>query len=314
MASSTMSEPTPTVAATATATQRPSPAATVSLRTAPAGDSAVQAIIAAARRPVAAPAWGALLCGAAFGLLWYLSFFPADLGPLAFLAPVPLLLLVRLERPTRWMYTAIYVTQLAAMLVAIYWLAANEHMVPAWIALSLYLSLFTPVFVLATRTATRRLRLPLVVAAPLVWTGLEFVRAHLLTGFAWYYVAHTQWKWTTLIQISDITGAYGVSFVVLTCAAATALCVPDRVLLRLRLLPGGRWRSGTAAQRLSAVAGAVGGGRSGIADGDAGVWRRPHVGRARDAGAACGLWCKGTFPRNCRKSITRPMFTPCTIA
>ena len=58
------------------------------------------------------------------------------------------------------------------------------------------------------------------VAAPVLWVGLEFVRAYSFTGFPWYFLAHTQHDFLPLIQISDVTGAYGVSFLV---AAANAL-------------------------------------------------------------------------------------------
>lgn len=215
-------------------TDRPS-ATAEPRRTAP--EPTVQAIIAAARRPQPAPARGAWICSGASALLWYLSYFPANLGPLAFLAPVPLLLLVRLEERPRRMYLAVYVTWLVATLVAISWMAANGPMVPAWLALSFYMALYAPAFLLASRTAVHRLRMPLVIAAPMVWVGLEFLRAHLMTGFPWYFLGHTQWRWTTLIQISDLVGAYGVSFVIMACAAAVAVCVPSCAFAKLKLLP-----------------------------------------------------------------------------
>ncbi|MGC1275564.1 MAG: apolipoprotein N-acyltransferase, partial [Planctomycetaceae bacterium] len=180
---------------------------------------------------------GAWLCGGASALLWFLAFFPMNWGPLAFLAPVPLLLLARIEDRPRRMYAAVYITWLAATLLALVWMAANVPMTPAWVALSLYTALYAPLFLLGCRTAVHRLHVPLVVAAPVLWAGLELLRAHLMTGFPWYFLGHTQWRWTTLIQISDLVGAYGVSFVVMTAAAAVAVCVPEQVFARLRLLP-----------------------------------------------------------------------------
>jgi apolipoprotein N-acyltransferase len=202
----------------------------------PNGESTVRAIIAAARQAKPAPARGAWLCGAVSALLWYLSYFPANWGALAFLAPVPLLLLVRIERRTRHMYFAIYSTWLVATLAAIGWMAANGPMVAAWIGLSCYIAIYPTMFVVASRIAVHRLRVPFVLAVPVSWTGLEFLRAHLMTGFPWYLIGHTQWRWTTMIQISDLVGVYGVSFVVMACAAAVALCVPAKTFARLRLL------------------------------------------------------------------------------
>ena len=56
----------------------------------------------------------------------------------------------------------------------------------------------------------------------MVWTGLELARAHLLTGMTMASLAHTQYGWVQLIQISDLAGAYGVSFLVMFTAACFA--------------------------------------------------------------------------------------------
>src|SRR5262249_4755387 len=54
----------------------------------------------------------------------------------------------------------------------------------------------------------------LIVAAPTLWVGLEFVRAYVLTGFPWYYLAHSQHGVLPVIQIADFAGALGLSFVI----------------------------------------------------------------------------------------------------
>ena len=38
--------------------------------------------------------------------------------------------------------------------------------------------------------------------------------AHLLTGFPWYYLGHSQFRFLTLIQVADVTSALGISFLV----------------------------------------------------------------------------------------------------
>jgi apolipoprotein N-acyltransferase len=68
--------------------------------------------------------------------------------------------------------------------------------------------------------------------APVVWTGLELARAHLMTGFLMAALAHTQVHQTRLIQISDLVGEYGVDFVVMMVAACiTGVIFPPRRLL-----------------------------------------------------------------------------------
>ena len=74
--------------------------------------------------------------------------------------------------------------------------------------------------------AVHRLRVPVILAAPIIWTGLELARAHLLTGMSMASLGHTQYRWIELIQLSDLTGAYGVSFVVMFVAACLARMLP----------------------------------------------------------------------------------------
>jgi apolipoprotein N-acyltransferase len=179
-------------------------------------------------------AWCASLLSAC--LLWC-SFTPVNASPLAWLALVPLICLIRIEHRTRWMYTAIYVTSLAGQLAMLQWMRLGDPtMYIAWIALSIYVGLYAVAFVAVSRVAVHRWSIPLVVACPVVWTGLEFARAHLLTGFSWYYLGHSQYRWLEFIQISDLVGAYGVSFVIVAGSSALALLIPHAWLIRFRLV------------------------------------------------------------------------------
>jgi apolipoprotein N-acyltransferase len=65
-----------------------------------------------------------------------------------------------------------------------------------------------------------------------VWTGLEFARAHLFTGFLLASIAHTQVNRPAVIQISDLVGEYGVDFLMVMVAAgvASVLFPPRRAL------------------------------------------------------------------------------------
>jgi apolipoprotein N-acyltransferase len=112
-------------------------------------------------------------------------------------------------------------------LAALHWLRLpHEDTKYGWLALSFYLAFYLPMFVGLARVAVHRLGLPVILAAPVVWTGLELARAHLLTGFTMASLGHTQYEWIELIQISDLAGAYGVSFVVMFVAACLARMVP----------------------------------------------------------------------------------------
>ena len=155
-------------------------------------------------------AWGLSLLTAA---LCWASFTPLDWGPLGWVCLVPVLLLVRIERKTRLMYTALTISSLLGWVATLQWMRLGDAaMYPAWLALSAYLALYLPAFIGLSRVAVHRLRLPLMFAAPVVWTGLEFLRGHLMTGFPWYFLGHTQHHWVEVIQVADVFGTYGISF------------------------------------------------------------------------------------------------------
>src|SRR5260370_36867496 len=71
-----------------------------------------------------------------------------------------------------------------------------------------------------------------------------------MTGFSWYYLAHTQYRWIELIQISDLVGAYGVSFLVALVSGCVAEMLPAKFVTRLGLLPAA---AGTGGPRTAAT-------------------------------------------------------------
>lgn len=49
-------------------------------------------------------------------------------------------------------------------------------------------------------------------AVPALWVCGEYVRSTLVTGFSWGVLGYTQYQQLSFIQIADITGVYGLSF------------------------------------------------------------------------------------------------------
>jgi apolipoprotein N-acyltransferase len=148
-------------------------------------------------------------------LLWA-SYFPLAYGWLAWGALVPLLCLVRSRAPARRIYWSAFAGGLAFFWPVLQWLRVGDYnmMYYSWGALATYCALYFPLLIFLTRQIESRTRIPLVLTFPAVWTALEFLRSYLLTGFPWYYLAHTQHDNLWIIQISDLGGAYGVSFLV----------------------------------------------------------------------------------------------------
>jgi apolipoprotein N-acyltransferase len=169
-----------------------------------------------------------LVLGLAGALLCYLAHPPAGLSFLAWIGPVPWLLLVRAERlPGRRPYRTLWLAGSVYWLLAIQWIR-----LPFWanifglFLLAAYLGAYLPVFVGLSRVAVHRLRVPLWLAGAIVWTGLELVRAHFLSGFLMASLAHTQVKWPVVIQIADLAGEYAVTFLILLVAGSIAATLP----------------------------------------------------------------------------------------
>ena len=183
--------------------------------------------------------FGQALVGAA--LLW-LALPPMDLWPLAWIAPIFWLLLIRRrELAGRRPYRGIWLAGFFFWLAAYHWLRLPHWATSfGWVALAFYLSFYLPVFIGLSRVAVHRLGVPLIVAAPTIWTGLELARAHLLTGITMGDLGHTQYRWISLIQVSDLAGAFAVSFVVMFVAACLARGIPFEGQLRCTraLIPG----------------------------------------------------------------------------
>lgn len=160
-------------------------------------------------------------------LLW-LALSPLGLWPLAWVAPLGWLLLIRQEKMSGWRP---YVVLWGAGLV--HWLLVLEGVRLAywalylgWFALAAYLACYLPLFVGLARWAVHRARVPLLIAAPLIWVGLELFRGYFLTGFSLGLLAHSQTPFTLLLQVADAGGAYAVSFVMLLAAAGIAQALP----------------------------------------------------------------------------------------
>ncbi len=177
-----------------------------------------------------------LLPGLVTSLLFGLCFQPVAWGFLGWVALAPFLLLVRSAAPHRKLYVMSYFAGAAFFFPILTWMTVADkwmmngqnvftailHLSPmpmhgAWILLGTYCSFYFPVALWMIRWLDQRRTIPLILSVALVWTFLEFVRSFALTGFAWYYLAHTQHDWLAMIQVADLGGAYALSFLVAAC-------------------------------------------------------------------------------------------------
>jgi apolipoprotein N-acyltransferase len=156
-----------------------------------------------------------LVAGLASGFLLWASFPPIEWSWIAWVALAPLFWLATLSGFRLRTYLAAWVGGLVFWLFALEWVRlCDPRALPGWILLAVVFSLWWPGFLALAHWSIVRLKLPLILVAPIIWVGGEFVRAHFLSGLPWYYLAHSQFRHLYLIQIADLTGSLGISFLI----------------------------------------------------------------------------------------------------
>jgi apolipoprotein N-acyltransferase len=194
------------------------------------------------------------------GLLLAASFPLADQGWLAFIALVPLIGAIRGATPRRAARLG-FLSGTVFFATLLYWLVGvmtRYGGLPVWAGagfllmlvayLALYVAAFAALVAAAGRIGARGL-----LAAPVVWVGLEFLRGYILTGFPWGLVGYTQWHNTPLMQVAAVGGVHAVSFLVVMVNAALALLLERGAPARARLAAAGACGLVVAAHAAGAV-------------------------------------------------------------
>jgi apolipoprotein N-acyltransferase len=143
--------------------------------------------------------------------LLILSFPRFDIEFLAWFGFVPLLFAIK-NKSKAQAFLFSYLTGVVFWLGIIYWLV--HVTLPGLIILVLYLALYFGLFGLIVSTYLLPTTYYLLFI-PSIWVILEFIRSHLFTGFPWALLGYSQYLNLPFIQIADITGAWGVSFLVM---------------------------------------------------------------------------------------------------
>ena len=115
-----------------------------------------------------------------------------------------------------------FITGLVHYLSLLYWVVPvmrTYGYLPLYLSVTILflfaavLALFPAVFSMAL-TAIGISPLRCLITMPLLWVALEYVRTFIFTGFPWELLGHSQYLRHHLIQIADLFGAYGVSFLI----------------------------------------------------------------------------------------------------
>ena len=156
------------------------------------------------------------------GVLLVLGFQPFDIYILPWIAVVPLLIALR-GKSLLPSFLLGLLTGFTWFMGTIYWVFHSMYFygnIPAVISslmlvlLCLYLGSYVGLFSMLFNSVSKDSKLPALLIVPLLWVSLEFMRTYMLTGYPWALLAYSQYKFLTIIQIADITGVYGVSFLI----------------------------------------------------------------------------------------------------
>jgi len=162
-----------------------------------------------------------------------LCFPPTAVHWLAWIAFVPWFVAIRLAG--RWSAQALtcVITLMGGYFVASWLPRAVSHYYnqPVWLGLALYFGVWlltvapsVTVFTACYRLMARRFGAALPLLAGAAWAATEFGRVQLFVRDPFGLFGYSQVNVPAMVQIADITGVYGVSFVIVAVNAALAEC------------------------------------------------------------------------------------------
>ena len=180
------------------------------------------------RRPRLLPSLAiALVCGALYGS----CFPPMHLALLAWVVVVPTLVVIRRSTtPQAALLAAVFCA--SGTVTTVDWLPGTVTVYfgqPPAVGLLLFVAITAvmvvppyAVFGAVYRWIGARPAAWVPVAAAATWVVNEWVRAHVLTGNPWVLLGYSQVGVDHVVQIADVTGVYGITFVVLLVNATLA--------------------------------------------------------------------------------------------
>jgi len=177
-----------------------------------------------------------LFLGVTSGVLFFLSFPKHGIGILAWISLVPLLFALK-DAGVKEGVILGFVTGIVANIGLMYWITfvvVHYGYLPYYLGivimllLAAYLSIYFAVFA-AGMVYFAGKGIPRIIAAPVLWTCLEYVKSHFLTGFPWENLAHSQYLYKTLIQVADVTGTFGITFLIVVVNVITFDAISNKL-------------------------------------------------------------------------------------
>lgn len=177
--------------------------------------------------------WKFFILAVLSGFCIFLSFPNTSTFYTAFFALVPLIYMTESELSGKRLFFFGYIMQITTMLGGFYWLIhtiqLHGHLplaaaIPIFILYISFFGLRFPLFMLISRYLRRNTGFSPFLIYPVVFTAIEFFFPDL---FPWF-LANSQHNNLYFIQIADITGVYGISFVLAFINVALYIIILNR--------------------------------------------------------------------------------------
>jgi len=165
-----------------------------------------------------------LLLSVLSGIVLVLIFPRFNIELMAWFAFIPLFSAIEGKTPQRAALSG-FITGMVFYVWGLCWINntlidyGNLPLITSFIVLGLlsaYLSIYTALFCYLIKRVCKENRNLFFLFAPACWTALEYLRStHSEYGFSWLGLGYSQFKSLPVIQMAEITGVYGVSWLIM---------------------------------------------------------------------------------------------------
>jgi apolipoprotein N-acyltransferase len=173
-----------------------------------------------------------ILLASISGLLMPLAFPNFNLSFIAWIGLIPLITAVFKNSPAKGFLLST-ITGTIFHFGLVYWVTVSMTSygklplavsILVLILFAFVLSIFISIPICLSCYVKKHLNFSFLLTLPLFWTASEYIKSWFLTGFPWENLGYSQFNVLPVIQIADLTGVYGITFIIVF-ANCTLFCL-----------------------------------------------------------------------------------------